>query len=103
MKKYYFCMALCISALNGMDAPMSPPASPQPHSAPNSPGPIRYNRDTLLAMGASSLSRSMDSSMERAIKSVAVKVRSVSPPARQDIPHDPKKPFAGCRKRYAKK
>lgn len=92
-------MALCISALNGMDAPMSPPASPQPHSAPNSPGPIRYNRDTLLAMSTSSLSRSMDS----AIKSVAVKVRSESPPARQDVPHDPKKPFAGCRKRYAKK
>lgn len=52
--KYYFCMMLCVGALNGMDAP---PASPQWQSAPNSPTKRQYTRDQMLAIGQSVLAR----------------------------------------------
>lgn len=119
--KYYFCLVLVMSALNGMEAPLdqigSPPSSPQSHSAPNSPGPLRYNRDQLLAISNSTLSRSMDSTMDNAIRRVTIKVREEPPQVKQEInldvkkpdaagqkkPADPKDPFASCRRRYAKK
>ena len=117
MKKHYFCLALLASALNGMEAPLgpigSPPSSPKSHSAPNSPGPIRYNREALLALSKSSLARSMDEEIGKA--EIKVREESSKPKpkikldfkkpaaAEQKKPADPKKPFASCRKRYAKK
>lgn len=56
MKKYYFCILLCMSTLNAMDSSDdcggTPPSSLQWSSAPSSPvgGKIQYNRDTLLAL-----------------------------------------------------
>lgn len=71
--KYYFCLMILVGALNAMEAPPvgSPPPSPQIHSAPNSPTRYKYTREQLLALGKSTLSRSMDSEIGR----VQIKVR----------------------------
>ncbi|CAN5166469.1 hypothetical protein BH09DEP1_BH09DEP1_8110 [soil metagenome] len=101
--KYYFCIMLGVSALNGMDAPMdhigSPPGSPQWHSAPNSPEVRRYNREQLLAMSQCSLSSSMDS----AIKAVKINTREVPHEAKPKQSTVLKNTSQDYHKRHAKK
>lgn len=58
MKKYFCCLFI-LSIAHGMD--QTPPASPQWHSAPNSPtsGRIQYSRKELLDMDSLASSHSM--------------------------------------------